>query len=254
MELKELATKATALNENQQAIKSELQEYTKIKEELEKNVEKCEKEKKRLEMLVKSDELKQELEKEISRLKEEKDAKMLSVHDFKVKIQDYKNRLMHFQKNYKELQTLAEKHAHIQKTQQDIEQLKEQKDEKSQRLLCLDEELAADQSQLRELQKEFASREITWKKKKSCLEAEVIDYENEIKKIRKGMSEEEIAASDLNSKIAEAKQKNDSIKREIEDLQKSVREHFYTLKNAYMAFCARMESETKKVQDAFNEL
>ena len=71
-------------------------------------------------MLVKSDELKQELEKEISRLKEEKDAKMLSVHDFKVKIQDYKNRLMHFQKNYKELQTLAEKHAHIQKTQQGI--------------------------------------------------------------------------------------------------------------------------------------
>ena len=68
------------------------------------------------------------------------------------------------------------------------------------------------------------------------------------------MSEEEIAASDLNSKIAEAKQKNDSIKREIEDLQKSVREHFCTLKNAYMAFCARMESETKKVQDAFNEL
>ena len=30
MELKELATKATALNENQQAIKSELQEYTKV--------------------------------------------------------------------------------------------------------------------------------------------------------------------------------------------------------------------------------
>ena len=89
-----------------------------IKEELDQNVKDCEKERKRLEMLVKSDEMKQELEKEISRLKEEKDSKMLNVHDLKVKIQDYKNRLIHFQKNLKELLVVEEKHRHIQKTQQ----------------------------------------------------------------------------------------------------------------------------------------
>ena len=85
-----------------------------IKEELDQNVKDCEKERKRLEMLVKSDEMKQELEKEISRLKEEKDSKMLNVHDLKVKIQDYKNRLIHFQKNLKELLVVEEKHRHIQ--------------------------------------------------------------------------------------------------------------------------------------------
>lgn len=68
------------------------------------------------------------------------------------------------------------------------------------------------------------------------------------------MSEEEIAASDLNSQIAELKQRNDVIKSEIEDLDKTVREHFHTLKTAYLNFCAKMESETKKVQDAFNQL
>ena len=57
-----------------------------------------------------------------------------------------------------------------------IEELKEQKDEKSQRLLRLDEELASDQCQLRELHKEFASLEINWKKKKSCLEVNAKSY------------------------------------------------------------------------------
>ena len=81
-------------------------------------MEESEKKRKRLEMLVKSDELKQELEKEISRLREEKDSKMLNVHEIKVKIQDVKNRLIHFQKNLKELLIIEEKHQHIQKTQQ----------------------------------------------------------------------------------------------------------------------------------------
>ena len=47
---------------------------------------------------------------------------------------------------------------------------KEKKEEKAQRLLCLDEELAADQLKLNELQKELASRDNNWKKKKNCLE------------------------------------------------------------------------------------
>ena len=49
----------------------------------------------------------------------------------------------------------------------DIEMQKEKKEEKSQRLQCLDEELAADELKLNELQKELASKENNWKKKKS---------------------------------------------------------------------------------------
>ena len=52
----------------------------------------------------------------------------------------------------------------------DIEMHKEKKEEKSQRLQCLDEELAADELKLNELHKELASKENNWKKKKSCLE------------------------------------------------------------------------------------
>merc|ERR1719439_297962 len=104
---------------------------------------------------------------------------------------------------------------------------KEKKEEKSQRLQCLDEELAADELKLNELQKELASKENNWKKKKSCLEAEVSDYENEITKIRQGMSEEEIAASDLNSKIEEATKRIQSIKCEIARLREYVREEYH---------------------------
>ena len=46
----------------------------------------------------------------------------------------------------------------------------EKKEEKSRSLQRLDEELAEDERKLNELQKECASRENNWKKKKTCLE------------------------------------------------------------------------------------
>ena len=82
------------------------------------NIEKCENEKKRLELLVKSDETKHELETQITKLKEESDAKVQKVHECKVKQQEYKQRLAQFQKYLKELQHLTVKHETIQKTRQ----------------------------------------------------------------------------------------------------------------------------------------
>merc|ERR1712088_56037 len=131
------------------AYKDEIAELTKVEDVLKDNIEKCENEKKRLELLVKSDETKHELETQITKLKEESDAKVQKVHDCKVKQQEYKQRLVQFQKYLKELQHLTVKHETIQKTRQEIEQ------------------------------------------------------------IRQGMSEEEIAASDLESKIAEVNRQND---------------------------------------------
>jgi len=253
-ELSEVAPKMNSLQETQKSLKKELQEQTKIKDELEQDVQKFEKEKERLEMLVKSDELKQELEKEISRLKEEKNLRISSVHELKVKMQDAKSRLVHFQKNLKELAAIEEKHKHIQKIQQNIELESEKKEEKSRSLQCLDEELAEDERKLNELQKECASRENNWKKKKTCLEAEIVDYENEIKRIRQGMSEEEIAASDLNLKITEVKQRIERIKSEIENSKQEVREEYQKLKASYMKFCENLKAENKKIQDAFKKL
>jgi len=253
-ELSEVAPKMNSLQETQKSLKKELQEQTKIKDELEQDVQKFEKEKERLEMLVKSDELKQELEKEISRLKEEKNLRISSVHELKVKMQDAKSRLVHFQKNLKELAAIEEKHKHIQKIQQNIELESEKKEEKSRSLQCLDEELAEDERKLNELQKECASRENNWKKKKTCLEAEIVDYENEIKRIRQGMSEEEIAASDLNLKITEVKQRIERIKSEIENSKQEVREEYQKLKESYMKFCENLKAEYKKMEDAFKKL
>merc|ERR1712227_671608 len=106
----------------------------------------------------------------------------------------------------------------------------------SRSLQCLDEELAEDERKLNELQKECASRENNWKKKKTCLEAEIVDYENEIKRIRQGMCEEEIAASDLNLKITEVKQRIESLKSEIQNSKQEVREEYQKLKASYMKF------------------
>ena len=82
------------------------------------NNEKSEKEKKRLQMLVKSDEMKQELETKLTGLGEESDSKQLKAHECKVKIQELKTRLVHFQRHSRELQTLAEKHEHIKKARE----------------------------------------------------------------------------------------------------------------------------------------
>ena len=89
-----------------------------MEDDLNTNIEKLEKDKKRLEMLVKSDEVKHELETQLSNLKEESDAKMLNVHEAKVKIQEFKTRLAHFQRYLKELQALTDKHGRIQLIQQ----------------------------------------------------------------------------------------------------------------------------------------
>ena len=68
------------------------------------------------------------------------------------------------------------------------------------------------------------------------------------------MSEEEIAASDLNSKIEEATKRIQSIKSEIECLKEYVREEYHKLKKAYNTFLEKLEYETKKVSDAFKKL
>ena len=68
------------------------------------------------------------------------------------------------------------------------------------------------------------------------------------------MSEEEIAASDLNSKIEEATKRIQSIKCEIECRKEYVHEEYNKLKKLYNAFLEKLEYETKKVSDAFKKL
>lgn len=242
------------LQENQKANKAEFVELKEMEEELKTNIEKFEKEKKRLEMLVKSDEVKQELETQLTSLKEESDGKMLKVHEWKIKIQEYKTRLVHFQRYHKELHVVTEKNDQIQKARQDIEQLDVEKEEKGQSLLNLDEELVIVHQQLVDVKKEVATRANTWNKKKSCLEAEISDYENEIRKIRQGMSEEEIAASDLESTITDAKQTNERIKGETESEITLIRDNFGKLMNSYKTFNAKMDIELRKVALAFSKL
>ena len=74
-------------------------------------IQDLEKDKERLERLVKSDEMKQGLETQLSNLREESDGKMLKVHEIRVKVQESKTRLADFQRFLKQLQSNAEKHA-----------------------------------------------------------------------------------------------------------------------------------------------
>ena len=68
------------------------------------------------------------------------------------------------------------------------------------------------------------------------------------------MSEEDIAASDLEANIEHAKQRNNKIKKETELECVQVREAFAKLMNSYKAFEAKMENELKKCNAAFSEL
>ena len=61
------------------------------------------------------------------------------------------------------------------------------------------------------------------------------------------MSEEEIAASDLESKIAEVNRQNDEIKRLKEKEAAMTRDAFNELRSSYLIFDRRMDEELRKL-------
>ena len=61
------------------------------------------------------------------------------------------------------------------------------------------------------------------------------------------MSEEEIAASDLESKIAEVNRQNDEIKRLKEKEEAITRDAFNELRSSYLIFDRRMDEELRKL-------
>lgn len=242
------------LGESSKEKKAELEQLKKMEECLNSKIQDLEKDKERLERLVKSDEMKQGLETQLSNLREESDGKMLKVHEIRVKVQESKTRLADFQRFLKQLQSNAEKHAKNKTLEQDIERLEMEKEEKVEEVLNLNEELGIVQQQLDEVKKELATLFNVWNKKKGCLEAEIQDYEKEIQNIRQHTSEEETAASDLEASINIAKQHNKEIEIQTDGEVQHVQETVQTLYDTYDGFNARWKGEMEKVRLCFEKL
>ena len=68
------------------------------------------------------------------------------------------------------------------------------------------------------------------------------------------MSEEEIAASDLESKIAEVNRQNDEIKRLNEKEAAMTRDAFNELRSSYLIFDRRMDEELRKLALAWETI
>ena len=68
------------------------------------------------------------------------------------------------------------------------------------------------------------------------------------------MSEEEIAASDLESKIAEVNRQNDEIKRLKEKEAAMTRDAFNELRSSYLIFDQRMDEELRKLALAWETI
>lgn len=68
------------------------------------------------------------------------------------------------------------------------------------------------------------------------------------------MSEEEIAASDLESKIAEVNRQNDEIKRLKEKEAAMTRDAFNELRSSYLIFDRRMDEELRKLALAWETI
>ena len=68
------------------------------------------------------------------------------------------------------------------------------------------------------------------------------------------MSEEEIAASDLESKIAEVNRQNDEIKRLNEKEAARTRDAFNELRSSYLIFDRRMDEELRKLALAWETI
>ena len=68
------------------------------------------------------------------------------------------------------------------------------------------------------------------------------------------MSEEEIAASDLESKIAEVNRQNDEIKRLKEKEAAMTRDAFNELRSSYLIFDRRMDEELRRLALAWETI
>jgi len=68
------------------------------------------------------------------------------------------------------------------------------------------------------------------------------------------MSEEEIAASDLESKIAEVNRQNDEIRRLKEKEAAMTRDAFNELRSSYLIFDRRMDEELRKLALAWETI
>ena len=68
------------------------------------------------------------------------------------------------------------------------------------------------------------------------------------------MSEEDIAANDLESNIEDARQRNDKLKRGTELEVTSIREKFNEVKNSYEKFEAKWKTEMEKYVAAHAKL
>ena len=68
------------------------------------------------------------------------------------------------------------------------------------------------------------------------------------------MSEEEIAASDLESKIAEVNRQNDEIRRLKEKEAAMTRDAFNELRSSYLIFDRRMDEELRKLALAWESI
>merc|ERR1712223_61830 len=234
-QLKSLAGQSNQLAKKGVEVKEELAKMKEMEKNLNSDIENFIKEKHRLEMLVKSDETRNELEVELENLKELSNEKMVQAHEVKMKIQEQKEQLLNFQKFLQQAKDMTEKSNMNKVILNDTRKKEIEAEDKYNVVLGLNEELEDVRKQFEGLNRDCANANTGWMKKKGCLDVEIRDYEDQIQKIRQGMSEEDIAANDLTASIAKAKKKNAQLRHEMEIEVQQVRDEFQKLILSYQS-------------------
>jgi len=243
------------LQEASKDIKARNRAATDEKDALKTKVEKLEKEKKRLDTLVSMDQTKHSMEKEVKHLKDEHEKKELDIQRIKRDLQDLNNQMEELKARQGDMKELSDLKECIRTSETTVQQLQLEKQETLATKNSLNEELQAVMNEVRSTETAMAREAQDWAQRKASLECEIKDYARELESVRKGKTDAEIVAADLEQEIAKFKSQLESLEREAKENSERNATMIRTLMEQYRKFEAEVkETMESKLKPAFKKL
>jgi len=200
-ELNQAKSDYALITETAQDVKERLRLAVSEKEEVEASADNHEAEKKRLQTLVQADQTKQAMEKDLRQLKKDHESKELEIQRIKRDLQDMSLRVEEFRKLEVDLKSLSELRDRVRAAETKVQQQTLEKQEATSVKNSLSEEFHKIQAELKTTETEMGKAMSEWNQRRTCLEASVKDYRQEIEETRRGKSQDEIVASDREQEI-----------------------------------------------------
>merc|ERR1712029_1281380 len=190
------------------------------------------------------DQTKQSMEKEVKQLKEDHERKELDIQRIKRDLQDLNLKVEEFKARQEDMKELGVLKDQIRCNETNLQQLQLDKQETSATIESITAELQAFHSDLRSREAEMAREASLW--------AEIKDYTQELETVRKGKTDAEIVAADLEQEIAKFSSRLESLEKEEKSHREKKASEIRGMLEAYKKFEAEVKEELdSKMMPAF---